>query len=216
MKKALLILLVLSFGFNLYLLDYEQVAVDDFEEDSMPIKRSQILDEVKVAQSSLKSSMKSSPKSATSFDCSCPKAIEKIQKVSESDKNIELDVQRKLNESKTKWLADSEKFFIDEIRLSDSQIMRYHELALNRQKEIDNYFLPKMEKVNEENERSGSDKGFYLHTTEDSIFMGEVALKYDSFLKENFSENAFKDYKEFVRNYNQKLMTSGFYYPIEF
>ena len=210
MKKALLILLVLSFGFNLYLLDYEQVIVDDFEDDAKPIKRSEILDEVKVAQSSIQPTAK--------LDCSCPKAIETIEKFSQapSEDYDEEEVRRKLENSKSKWLADSEKFFIDEMRFSNSQVMRYHELALNRQKEIDDYFQPKMDRVVEDNERSGSKKSFYLHTTEDSIFLGNIAQKYDNLLKENFSINAFKDYKEFVRNYNQKLMTSGFYYPIEF
>ena len=214
MKKILFILLTSSFIFNIYLLDTEVVVQDNFNDYSAPTREVESFDEVKLAQSSVANK---------EINDHCPPLkktdllkSEKKPVSDASDIESQKEIQEKIKSTTKKWLADSERFFVDEIRISDEQIARYHELAKERQREIDIYFQPKMDKLKEDSERSGDKKTFYMHTTEDSVFLGEVAMKYDSLLKETFSENAYKDYKEFVRNYNQELMNSGFFYPIEF
>jgi hypothetical protein len=207
MKKLLLLLLTLSVGFNFYLIDVEYVVQDDFNNDSDEIiEMNNVVDEVKLAQSSVSKSKDS---------CACDKTIKLDLKkelgitnsVKEKDTFDEFAAQEKLQSLHKEWLEKSDDFFVDDLRLSQEQIMKYHELSVLRQKDMDDYFTAKMEdKI--------SGETTYMYDSEDTIFMGKLTEKYNDLLKGNFGGEAYSRYQAFVLKHNQS--DTEFIYTIQF
>lgn len=215
MKKLLFILLTVSIGFNLYLIDVEYVVQDDFSDTEKKDVIEEVVDSVKLAQSAIKNK---------NLNCECinQKKTNKIPKISEEKpfENIDEEsklsysdkVREELNQKHKEWLEKSEKFFIDDLRISQAQMMRYEELKVARQIEMDEYFNPKME-----SNGKGDGTDVYYHTPEDTIFMGKITEKYNSLLKETFGEENYLAFREFVRKHNQSaIKNDSFYYTVEF
>lgn len=207
MKKLLLLLLTLSVGFNFYLIDVEYVVQDDFSNDSDEIiEMNKVVDEVKLAQSSVSKSIKT---------CSCEKSSALNLKkdlgisnpVKEKDNFDEFAAREKLQALHKEWLEKSDSFFMDDLRLSQDQIMKYHELSVLRQKEMDDYFNAKME-------AQVDGETTYMYDSEDTIFMGKLTEKYNELLKGNFGKDAYKRYQAFVQKHNQT--DTEYIYSIQF
>lgn len=215
MKKLLVLLLTVSVGFNFYLIDVEYVVQDDFNNEPEyydEIKNVDVSDEVKLAQSSI--SKKQNKR------CSCDDANKKISKNSkqtepqkkdeiEGKKEIdEVVVRERLQELHKEWLEKSDRFFVDDLRLSQDQILKYHELSVLRDKEIDDYW----------NVKHGDNQGntTYIFDSNDTIFMGKITEKYNNLLKENFGQESFSRYQDFLQKHNQVDTENDFIYTIQF
>jgi len=207
MKKLLLLLLTLSVGFNFYLIDVEYVVQDDFNNESEEIiEMNKVEDEVKLAQSSVSKSESS---------CSCEKAnslnLKKdlgiANNVKEKEVFDEFAAQEKLQALHKEWLEKSDNFFMDDLRLSQDQIMKYHELSVLRQKEMDDYFNAKME-------AQVDGETTYMYDSDDTIFMGKLTEKYNELLVANFGKDAYKSYQAFVQKHNQT--NKEYIYTIQF
>ena len=223
MKKIFIPLFILSFGLNLYYIGGDEVALDEFESVE-PLERTQVKeikmkDSIKLAQSGIK---KAQPHKSDSCVCTnTEKSLAKLNSDSDSDlasKDIDQketkDIEKQMRESKKLWKEESQKFFVDVLRLSTEQIEKFSKLKENRAKEIDDYIMPKVKKLQEE---SGNENAMYFHTSEDSIFYGDIAKKYNKLLKDNFGEQEYKEYRAFLDQFNQEQASrSKFFFPNEF
>jgi hypothetical protein len=207
MKKVLLLLLTVSIGFNFYLIDIEYVVQDDFNGRDIEEYRNEVknvVDEVKLAQSSVSKNSKS---------CVCDKSakvdLKKDLNIDNSDKENfdEVAVREKMQNLHKEWLEKSDNFFVDDLRLSQDQIMKYHELSVLRQKDMDDYFTAKME-------GKSSEETTYMYDSEDTIFMGKLTEKYNNLLISTFGEGAYGRYQAFVQKHNQS--NTEYIYTIQF
>lgn len=211
MKKYLVLALVCSLGLNLYLVNVEYVVQDDFEKDYDQLPEQKINDQVTIAQSALQK------KNQNNCQCDCNKInanknmIVKDEIIAErKDQLSEEVIREKIEQGNQQWLENSENFFMDDLRLSPDQIARYRDLNIQRQNEISKYFEQKT-KVN------GDDSPeTYLFTSEDTIFMGKLAEKYEKMLKDNFGDENYQRHREFIKKHNNKLKTDEFVQLIEF
>lgn len=216
MKKILILSLLISVSFNLYLVNVEYVVKDDFESDYAPINEPlERVDEVKLAQSSVLKKQILKPKKS----CKCSESLRAAKEemsdnlegqITEAQKYSEQYIQEQVEKKLAQWVEDSDKFFYDELGLSSEQIARYRELARSRQKEIDAYFSKK---------HKASDKGeevAYLYTSDDTIFMGKITEVYEEALKEVFGADNLSRYKNFVNEHNSLLNKDEFIPFIEF
>lgn len=218
MKKLLFLLLTVSIGINLYLVDVEYIVQDDFNsEPERNIPKTNIIDEVKVAQSAMAPAIKK---------CECAQNLKQnvtdnksILPIDESEKDIqekldfdEVAVKEKLELKHQEWIEKSDRFFIDDLRLSQNQISRYKELSTRKQAEVDNYFNERMKNLNDSGEVET-----YIYTSEDTIMMGKIAEKYNKLLKENFGAEAYQQYRKFVTQHNKSAFKEDkFFYSVEF
>jgi len=216
MKKLLIVLLTVSIGFNLYLIDVEYVVQDDLSQPDS-LDRVEVIDQVKLAQSAIKNK-----KNQNNCKCKEDSLTDKVSFKSKEDfvenqaqdrlAYDEKEISEKLNQKHKEWLEKSERFFEDELRLTHDQIMRYQELSVARQIEVDEYFNPKMEAL-----RDGDQYQAYMHTTDDTIFMGKLAEKYNKLLEETFGRSGYMAFREFVSKHNQSAIKEDkFFYTVEF
>jgi hypothetical protein len=208
MKIFFSFLLVASIGLNIYLLSKT--------ERSHVVKsitsKASISDEINSIQSSIRPSQKKARRSKAKTIVKSSKKSKRSQVQKESTSKLiedeELLAKKEFHYYRALWTVESDMFLMEELKLSHSQVEVYRELAAAREIEIDEYFNPKV--VGE------SKNSLYIPTTEDKIFIANLSKKYDELLKENFSEEDFFRYREFVRDYNQKLSQEDTFYPIEF
>jgi hypothetical protein len=210
MKRLLLFFLVISVGFNLYLLDKDVVTLTKGD------SRTALKDAVTVGQSSLSQTRIASPKKYPKLISKKRKKKSTTSKDNDYFKDDEAHAQNEIAEARAAWIIESDRFLMEELNLSHSQVEIYKELAVEREKEVNNYFLPKMLQASKDAKDSDSKTTFYMHNTQDKAFVAEIAQRYDELLKDNFSQDDFFRYREFVRNYNQKRIQDGSFYPIEF
>lgn len=216
MKKLLFISLLISLGFNFYLYKSQYVIVDDFADDQLDQIPAQepMNDQVKLAQSSIK---KTTDCESLNKKKSLPhqKAL-KTTPYMEQDQDEEFSdlrddvLRRKMEESYDQWLVKSDNFFYEDLRLSREQVARYRELSAQRQQEISQYFELKRASSDDSNAQA------YLFTTEDTIFMGNLAQKYERLLKENFGEKNYRRHKKFIKRHNAQVMSDEFVQVVEF
>ncbi len=221
MKKIFIPLFVLSLGLNLYYIGGDEVALDEFDSVE-PLERTQVKemkDSIKLAQSGIK---KADPQKSDSCICANSKTpITKLKSDSsidvasgDRDKEETKEIEKQISESKKLWKEESQKFFVDVLKLSSEQIEKFSVLKENRAKEIDEYIMPKVKKLQEE---SGNENAMYFHTSEDSIFYGDIAKKYNKLLQDNFGEQEYKEYRAFLDQFNQEQASrSKFFFPNEF
>lgn len=217
MKKFLVFALIISVGFNLYLMDSTVEVVDDF--DSGPAarlpKKPLIQDKIKLAQSSIKKT-----KDLETSKCKCSEVTNGLTTKSDSTPTHKIydekAVAKRIEKITTDWIKYSDDFFYNELRLRDDQIERYKELVLMRKQESDDYFSPKVKKAEHNAKLNNEKNSYYIHTTEDTVFMGKLAERYDLLLKENFGDQAFSDYKKFLKDYNKEIAEEDFFFPIDF
>lgn len=213
MKKFLAFSLVCSLGLNLYLFNSEYILRDDFEADleEFEYESAVINDSVQLAQSGIQKQ---------TADCE-PKAkiirkkkIIKTQMKEEPNHGDEEisheEVRASLEESYQKWIDKSENFFIEDLQLNAEQIAEYRKLSAQRQNEISSYFDKKT--------KGGTDDSpsAYIFTTDDTIFMGRIAEKYERLLKASFGEENYLKHKNFIKNHNNSSMTDEFGQVVEF
>ena len=214
MKKFLLLCLLVSVGFNLYLVKYEYIVRDDFEDDYAPATEMvEAVDQVKLAQSAVAKKEILKPKKSCSCKQNTPKYAQSFDERDErapNEKYSEDFIREQIEQKHREWLEESDKFFYEELRLSSEQIARYRELAKNRQKEIDIYFNKKHADLAE------GETASYMFTSEDTIFMGKVTEAYEESLREAFGEENYKSHKDFINKHNSRLNSEEFVQYVEF
>jgi hypothetical protein len=95
MKKLLVLSLLISFSFNLYLVNVEYVVKDDFESDYAPISEPlERVDEVKLAQSSVLKKHILKPKKS----CKCNENLTAVKNEKDEDLNRKLIEAEKYSE----------------------------------------------------------------------------------------------------------------------
>lgn len=214
MKKFLLFCLLLSVGFNLYFVKSEYIVRDDFNNDGLD---SEVLvdDQVSIAQSSLKNIKKT--------DCVAPQILRRkaalLNKISDKE-NIESDnkddnfkeevMREKLEARYNEWIDKSENFFYDELDLSAEQVAAYRSLSKERQDEISEYFNRKTKNASKDTPSS------YMLNSDDTIFLGKVAEKFEGLLKDNFGAENYRKHKQFIKKHNDNIMTDEFVQVVEF
>jgi len=216
MKKTLYFALFISMGFNFYLLNSKIEVANNFEEETT-LKKYQnrpVQDRVDIAQSSV---AKSLPAKSNNCECSSTKSSDSVNLEPEVPQKAydEKAVAKKLKNLKLKWEKDSRNFFYNDLLLRDDQIERYNELVKMRKLEADDYFEPKIKNAQVADQENGG-LPYYIHTTEDTVFMGKLAERYDSLLHENFGDQAFSDYKKFINKHNKETIKEDVFFPIEF
>lgn len=213
MKRFLSISLLVSVGLNLYLLNGEFIFRDDFSEDTNEFAPQETVgDQVKLAQAALKKE---------SCECKKPalvrrkrKVLKKAQKdifeqkVAQEKEISEDEMREKMEASYQAWMDKSENFFIEDLHLNAEQIAAYRELSARREAEISNYFTQKT--------KERGNPAAYLFTSEDTIFMGRLAEKYEGQLKEVFGEENYKKHKSFISKHNGSAMADEFVQVVEF
>lgn len=134
------------------------------------------------------------------------KVKEKIQKeevISPEEKS--LLVQEEFDSLQRDFHRAFEEFTFDELRLSESQVLFYHDLKNERQKEIHDYLAPKWEEL----KKRGEDTSYYVYSSEDLIFVGKINDKYLSSLRREWGEDAFERYQNFLSEYNNAQISNG-------
>lgn len=216
MKKILFLALIISVGFNFYLVSSKVEVASIFKEEAILNKQQNKLlqDKVVVAQSSV---AKSLPVKVNKCECSKLKTSDSVNLVPEVPQKAydEKAIAKKLKDLKLKWEKDSRNFFYNDLLLRDDQIERYNELVKMRKLEADDYFEPKIKNAQVADQENGG-LPYYIHTTEDTVFMGKLAERYDSLLHENFGDQAFSDYKKFINKHNKETIKEDVFFPIEF
>ncbi len=107
------------------------------------------------------------------------------------------------------WEREYRAFMERDLGLDPSVADIYRELADKRKKEIDDYLIPKMSSM-EENEP-------YLFTLEDNIELSKINQKYLKNLKEVMGPKNYDSYSRFRENMNRKIMENGSsYFWVEF
>lgn len=218
MKKFLTICLVFSVGLNLYLINTEHVVRDDLEADLEDFERAPVVmnDKIQLAQSAIKKDSSGCDNKKTKIIKRKIKRVSKhnqaeIEDVQGNEKSFtEEEIREKLEVSYQQWLDKSENFFIEDLRLSAEQIAAYRSLSSQRQNDINAYFDQKT--------KGGTDTSpsAYMFTSEDTIFMGKLAQKYERQLKEAFGEKNYRKHKNFLKNHNNSAMTDEFVQVVEF
>lgn len=99
------------------------------------------------------------------------------------------------------WLEKSSEFFKTKLSLNDQQIITFHELKSNRERELDDYILPK---ISAHREKYGDVP--YISTMKDSVFLGKLNEKYMYELKKLFGDENFELYESFKNAFNRKLI----------
>ncbi len=216
MKKILFLALGLSLFLNLYLIDSSVEVVNDFDEK--PIERvkkeKSLQDKVILAQSSISKKIQ-----ANANLCACPSLDDTDKEVSKAPERKVYDEEtaaKKMKQITKDWHKKSHDFLFNELRLREEQIERYKELVLMRKQEADEFFSPKVKRAEENAKLNNEENAYYIHSTEDTVFMGKLAERYDSLLRQNFGDQAFSDYKKFINKYNKEIAKEDFFYPIEF
>lgn len=215
MKKFLTFCLVISVGFNLYLYNTEYVVHDDFNDEyddftpELPVN-----DHVKLAQSAIskedcgpvkKAFLRRKPTQKKNTNTK-----DEVNKEDDAPMLSEVEIREKLEARYNEWVEKSDNFFIDELELTAEQVAAYRNLSKQRQSEITDYFNRKTKDASEDSPAS------YMFTSDDTIFMGKLAQKYESLLKENFGEENYKKHKNFIKNHNDTIMTDEFVQVVEF
>jgi hypothetical protein len=213
-QKILFIALCVSVVFNIYLVKYEVVVTNDFDQQEQTLDK-QVKDQVTIAQSSVKkNSHDCAPAAmATMSEETGNLAKVKIDETSGPKEKLDLSseqIQEKLEAKYRQWIEKSDQFFIDDLRLSPDQIARYRDLTLQREKDISDYFTQKHKSQEEGSLES------YLYTSEDTIFMGKLAERYENLLKENFGQENYQRHREFIKKHNGKMKNDDFMQIIEF
>ncbi len=216
MKRFLTFCLVISVGFNMYLYNTEYVVRDDFNDNYDHITPEiPVNDHVKLAQSAIlkkedcgadqKAFLRRKPtqkKNASTKD--------EIDKEDEAPMLSEVEIREKLEARYNEWVEKSDNFFIDELDITAEQVAAYRNLSKQRQSEITDYFNRKTKDAKEDSPSA------YMFTSDDTIFMGRLAQKYENLLKENFGEENYKKHKQFIKNHNDTIMTDEFVQVVEF
>jgi hypothetical protein len=216
MNKLLFWALIISVGFNIFQINSIVDVVSVVTEN--PIQKSSakksVIDKVHLAQSSLSKSLS---KNLKKCDCSNISDLDTKELKSETMEKAydEKAIAKKLKNLKLKWEKDSQEFFYNDLRLRDDQIERYKELVKMRKHEADDYFEPKIKNAQVADQENGG-LPYYIHSTEDTVFLGKLAERYDSLLHENFGDQAFSDYKKFINKHNKETIKEDIFFPIEF
>lgn len=107
------------------------------------------------------------------------------------------------------WEREYRAFMERDLGLDPAVADIYRELAEKRKKEIDDYLIPRMSSM-EENEP-------YLFTLEDNIELSKINQKYLKNLKEVMGPKNYDSYSRFRENMNRKIMENGSsYFWVEF
>lgn len=214
MKKFLVFCLLVSVGFNLYMVKSEYVVRDDFNDDyEEALSEKMVNDQITIAQSAIK---KDCACSKTSLLKRKPKLTKKVvaqneePEIEDKQEYSEEVIREKLEARYNEWVDKSENFFLDELSLTAEQVASYRNLSKKRQNEISEYFNQKSKNAEEDSPST------YMFTSDDTIFMGRVAQKYENLLKDNFGEENYKKHKQFIKNHNDSIMTDEFVQVVEF
>lgn len=206
MTKFLFSLLVLSIGFNIYLLQVETVVVDTFEEKVNP----KTSDKVKMAQSAV---AKNCPAPTQKVIYKCPDMEQQSSEQAIAPHDLygnkhenELGQQMaNYDELQQKWFEKVNDFLELELRLQPEKIAHFHELKSKRNQELDDFFTKLMQKLQAEG--NAEDAPFYP-SAEDTIEIGKINLKYEKQLLDLLGEQDMQAYQNFKQAFNKSNQNS--------
>jgi len=201
MKKLLFVLLSVSLGLNLYLINVEVLVTDDMDygADDLLIEDVKINDQISLAQSAIKK------------NAGCENTAKGIQEDFTNKETVVKDAVVKAGVKKEgltlshedlqkQWFEESNDYFRDVLRLAPEQMAAYYELKVRREEEWDKYLRPKMER----NQTLYGKEATLMLTSDDMIVMGKLNEKFAKLLTGTFGEESYLDYKSYIEEYNRR------------
>lgn len=221
-------LFTLSIGLNIYFIIFSEYKDDEMKRDRVhlgqaSLKRSvdetlEIARNIELPINSKTQQLKSVSKKQTLNQLALESNDQDTDSLGTDNQEASEEQLAQMNYEKAKkrWRVESEEFFVNELNFSSSMLESYRELARDREEELNEYFSPKILQAKEEAKIKNSKVTYYIHNTEDRMFLAMVSKKYEDMLQASLSEDDFVKYQDFLKDYNLKIAEEGSFYPVDF
>ena len=193
--KIALVLLAISIGFNIYFLQVETTVVDTFDEKLPEV------DQVKVAQSSIAKCPTVKEKIIYKCNDKEPQKVVNDSVTTSKNEGILSDPEMVYHDFQQKWFDSVNEYLELDLRLPTDKISRYHELRSDREAELSQLLSQKIQEFVDENGENSS----YPLSSEDTIALGKLNLKYEKALLDLFGIDQLKEYQKFKSDFNKKF-----------
>jgi hypothetical protein len=200
-RRFLTLILGFSLGLNVYLLSgQEQVQVNDAistKQSALKINRSYI------PQKRHENNKKFIEEEILP-EKSQPLADEKVESDSATEDKEPVMSEQEFIEVYERRNTEIRAFMERDLGLDPELASYYFELSKKRQKEVDDYLMPKMK----------SQEGPYLFSIDDNVAIANINARYVELLKSAMGEENYQSYQQFRNQMNRNSMEQDSDFPI--